>query len=184
MVIELRQTANAPGRPIAAFLAEMEAELRRLQPKHVVLDMRINGGGDLNTTRNFMKALPTLVPGRIFVLTSPYTFSAAISSVGYLEQAAPERVTIVGEPVGDRLEFWAEGRGATLPNSGIGVSRATERHDYINGCREYTDCHGPVVRNPISVKTLAPDIAAPWTIEVYRAGRDPAMQAVAAALKP
>jgi hypothetical protein len=39
-----------------------------------------------------------------------------------------------------------------------------------------------VVRNPISVPSLAPEIAAPWTIEAYRAGRDPAMEAVAAAL--
>ncbi|MGQ0649677.1 MAG: hypothetical protein ACT4P7_19155 [Gemmatimonadaceae bacterium] len=183
MVIELRQTANAPGQRIADFLAQVEAELRRRQPMNVVLDMRINGGGDLNTTRDFMKALPTLIPGRVFVLTSPYTFSAAISSIGYLEQAAPDRVTIVGEPVGDRLEFWAEGGPGTLPNSGIVIGRATERHDYANGCRRYTDCHGPVVRNPISVRTLAPDIAAPWTIEAYRVGRDPGMEAVAGALR-
>ena len=182
LVIELRQTASAPGRPIAAFLAEVEAELRRRRPAHLVLDMRINGGGDLNTTRDFMKALPTLVPGRVFVLTSPYTFSAAISSIGYLEQAAPERVTIVGEQLGDRLEFWAEGGPGTLPNSRMVIGRATERHDYANGCRGYTDCHGPVVRNPISVRSLAPDIAAPWTIQTYRAGRDPAMDVVAAAL--
>jgi hypothetical protein len=32
--------------------------------------------------------LPTLVKGRIFVLTSPWTFSAAISTLGYLKQAA------------------------------------------------------------------------------------------------
>jgi hypothetical protein len=46
-----------------------------------------------------------------------------------------------------------------------------------------TDCHGSVVRNPISVPTLAPDIQAPWTIDAYRTGHDPAMDAVAAALR-
>jgi hypothetical protein len=145
--------------------------------------MRVNGGGNLNTARDFMKRLPELVPGRIFALTSPWTFSAAISSIGYLEQAAPGRVTIVGEEIGDRLEFWAEGRPTTLPHSGVVISLATERHDYVNGCRAYTDCHGPVVQNSIAVPSLGPDIVAPWTIEAYRAGRDPGMQAIVAALR-
>jgi hypothetical protein len=92
-------------------------------------------------------------------------------------------VTIVGEMVGDRLEFWAEGGPVTLRQTGILIGRSLERHDYASGCRAYSDCHRSVVDHPISVKTLAPDIAAPWTIETYRAGRDPAMEAVAAALR-
>jgi hypothetical protein len=143
----------------------------------------MNGGGDLNTTRDFMESLPSLVPGRIFALTSPWTFSAAISSIGYLEQTAPDRVTIVGEGVGDRLNFFSEGDIVTLPNSQAMLLNATERHDYQTGCRGFSDCHGPVRRNPISTPTLAPDIAAPWTIDAYRAGRDPAMEAVATALR-
>jgi hypothetical protein len=161
----------------------MDSMLLARKPVNVVLDMRMNGGGDLNTTRSFVQALPTRVSGRVFALTSPYTFSAAISTVGYLKQAAPARVTIVGEMVGDRLEFWAEGRPATLPASGLLIGRATERHDYATGCKPYTDCHGNVVRNPISVKTLAPDILAPWTMADYRAGRDPGMAAIVAALR-
>ena len=130
-----------------------------------------------------MQSLPALVPGRIFVLTSPWTFSAAISSIGYLKQAVPDRVTIIGEEVGDRLVFWSEGRPLTLERSGIVISRATERHDYATGCKPYKDCHGNVVRHPISVRSLEPDTAAPWTIDVYRAGRDPAMAAVERLLK-
>jgi hypothetical protein len=144
--------------------------------------MRANGGGDLNTTRDFMQALPGLVPGRIFALTSPWTFSAAISSVGYLKQAAGARLTIVGEMVGDRLEFWAEGGPVFLPATGASANVSTERHDYRTGCRPYRDCHGSVVRHPISVASLAPDIDAPLTFAAYVAGRDPAMEAVAAAL--
>jgi hypothetical protein len=149
----------------------------------VVLDMRFNGGGNLTTARDFMKRLPALVTGRIFVLTSPVTFSAAISSIGYLKQAAPDRVTIVGEGVGDRLVFFAEGSRVTLPNSGTMISFSTQRHDYNTGCRPYSDCHPPVVANPIAVPSLAPDVAAPWTIDAYRVGRDPGMEAVAAELR-
>jgi hypothetical protein len=183
MVVELRQNRSTPGYDIADFQELMQRELRARKPRHLVLDMRMNGGGDLTTTRAFMQGLPTLVPGTIVVLTSPWTFSAAISSIGYLEQAAPDRVIIAGEEVGDRLEFWSEGRPATLARSGIVISRATERHDYATGCKPYKDCHGNVVRHPISVRTLEPDVAAPWTIDAYRAGRDPAMEAVARILK-
>jgi hypothetical protein len=179
VIVELRQNNNAPGLPIRSFLDSARAVISRVKPAHIVLDMRFNGGGDLNTTRDFVQALPTLVPGRVFALTSPYTFSAAISSVGYLKQSAPDRVTIVGEEVGDRLEMWAEGRPTELANSLIMVGTATERHDYVNGCRAYRDCHGAVVRDPISVPTLAPEVPAPWTREAYLAGRDPGMDAVA-----
>jgi hypothetical protein len=183
LVMQMRRVSDAPGHPIAAFLAEVTQRIQTEHPENIVIDMRFNGGGNLQTTRDFMQGLPSLVPGRIFVLTSPWTFSAAISSVGYLKQAAPARVTIVGEDVGDRLNFFAEGGPVFLPNSGVGVSIATQRHDYQTGCVGFSDCHGPVVRYPIAVPTLAPAIAAPWTIEAYAVGRDPGLEAVAVALR-
>ena len=54
---------------------------------------------------------------------------------------------------------------------------ATERHDYANGCRAYTDCHKAVVDHPIAVASLEPSVKAPWTLEAYIAGRDPGMEA-------
>jgi hypothetical protein len=183
LVLELRQNSDAPGMPIQSFLKDAADRIKASRPRNLVLDMRLNGGGDLNTTRDFVESLPGKIPGRIFVLTSPWTFSAAISTVGYLKQAAPGRVTIVGEPVGDRLNFFAEGGIVTLPRSGAVMLIATERHDYAGGCRGYDDCHGPVVRHPIAVQDLNPAIKAPWTIEAYRAGRDPGMEAIATALK-
>ena len=182
LVVEFRSNVGNQAHSIQTFLAEARAQIDALHPRNIVIDERFNGGGDLNTTRDFLQALPTLVPGRIFVLTSPATFSAAISSTGYLKQAAPDRVSIVGEMVGDRPMFFAEGRPVVLPNSHAMILFATERHDYQKGCRDYSDCHGNVVRHPIAVPTLAPDISAPWTIEAYLAGRDPGMEAVAAAL--
>lgn len=182
LVIELRQVTDAPGHPIGEFLAATEQELREHPVHNVVVDLRMNGGGNLQTARDFAARLPALVPGRIFVLTSPWTFSAAISTTGYIKQAAPDRVTIVGEEVGDRMMFWAEGAPIVLPQTGILIGVGRERHDYAGGCRQYDDCHGPVARVPIALPTLAPELPAPWTIDAYRAGRDPAMEAVAKAL--
>jgi hypothetical protein len=183
LMIDFRVNVDAAGRAIADFLAQVTEAIRSAHPRHLVLDMRLNGGGNLQTTRGFMKSLPTLVPGTVFVLTSPWTFSAAISSVGYVKQAAPARVTIVGEEAGDRLMFFAEGRPFMLSHSGAMILYASQRHDYHTGCRGYPDCHAAVAQYPIAVETLKPEIAAPWTIEAYRSGRDPAMEAVAAAVK-
>ena len=183
IVIELRQNNDAETESIADALARFDAAITQHHPRNVVLDMRLNSGGDLNTTRDFVQSLPARIPGRIFVLTSPWTFSAAISTTAYLKQAAPERVTIVGEHVGDRLQFFAEGGPEALPNSHLMILAARERHDYVTGCEGFTDCHGNVVRNPIRVPNLDIQIAAPWTIEAYAAGRDPGMEAVVAALR-
>jgi hypothetical protein len=181
-VFQMRQNYDAPGQTMAAVLDSVRAEVAAAGPQHFVLDMRFNGGGDLNLTRRFMQELPGLVPGRIFVLTSPRTFSAGISSVGYLVQAAPDRVTIVGEPAGDRLVFFAESRVRDLPGTGTGVLFSRERHDYEGGCAAFTDCHGPVRRNPIRVRSLDPQVQVPWTLAAFRAGFDPAMDAVHAQL--
>lgn len=182
LVIDMRQTYSSEGAKLPAFFDAVRAAVQQAKPKHLVLDLRLNGGGDLTQVRDFAESLPTLVPGSVFVLTSAATFSAAISISGYLKQAAPARVRIVGEAVGDRLEFFAEGWPVTLANSGEVVLPATERHDYRGGCQRFTDCHVPVVLRPIAVDSLAPDIAAPWTLDAYRRGTDPAMEAVAAAL--
>ena len=182
-IVQLRSNVDAGDQSIQQFLDSALRAIRRAKPENIILDMRTNGGGDLNNTRDFAQALPALASKRVFVLTSPWTFSAAISTVGYLKQAGGNRVTIVGEMVGDRLEFWAEGRLLRLNYSSAAMSYSTQRHDYRTGCRPYKDCHGSVVRHPISVASLAPDIDAPLTIEAYIAGRDPGMEAIGKAIR-
>lgn len=183
LVLDMRVASDSPGEPLVAYFDAVRAAAAAHKPRHLVLDLRFNGGGDLTRTRDFAEELPRLVPGRLFVLTSPWTFSAAISTAGYLKQAAPLRVTVVGEAVGDRLEFFAEGRAFTLKNSREVLRPAPERHDYLDGCRRHADCHPPVAKRPIAVVTLAPDIPAPLTFDDYRAGTDPAMAAIAQALR-
>jgi hypothetical protein len=159
--------------------------------------MRFNGGGNLMLTRDFMRQWPALVSGRFFVLTSRRTLSAAIASIAYLKQAGAQRVVIIGEPVGDRLMFFSDGRAIQLPHSGRFFLTATARMDYRDGCRKYDDCFQGVAqpgrptaplpagiastdRMPISIDTLEPDVLAPWTIESWLKGTDPMMQAVTA----
>lgn len=153
------------------------------RPQHLIFDLRQNGAGDLTRARDLAASLPQRVRGQVFVLTRPWTFSAAISLAAYTKQAAPGRVVIVGDAVGDRLELFAEGRAVTLAYSGEMLLMATERHDDREGCRRCDDCHGPVRERPISVPTLDPAIVVRWTFAAWQAGRDPAMAAVEAALR-
>jgi hypothetical protein len=87
-------------------------------------------------------------------------------------------VRIVGEPVGDRLEFWAEGGVRELPGVGAKLLMATERHNYRSGCPE-ADCHAPIRDHPIRISSLEPDLPAPMRFSDFIAGRDPAMEAIA-----
>ena len=126
-----------------------------------------------------MQDLPNLTArgGRVYALTSGRTFSAGISSLGYLKQSGGDRVSIVGAPVGDRLEFWAETDTIDLPQTGATILYATERHDYITGCPE-PDCHASIRNHPIRVRSLAPDVAVATTGRDVMSGKDPLMEAV------
>ncbi|HEV7661182.1 MAG TPA: hypothetical protein VGO55_15185 [Allosphingosinicella sp.] len=173
--IQLKATG---GLHIDDFLTSTLAELRARRPRNIIVDLRFNMGGNLNITRAFMQALPGLVEGgRVYAITSGRTFSAAISSLGYLRQAAGDRLVIVGEPIGDRLEFWAEGDIMRLPGLDALLLYATERHNYMTGCPE-ADCHASIRDHPIRVTGLQPDIPAPLRYADFRAGRDPAMDAI------
>jgi hypothetical protein len=182
VVVELRQNVDAGEQKLTPFLTMMLDTLKARAPRVIVLDMRFNSGGNLQITRDFAESLPKIASERVFVITSPYTFSAAISTVGYLKQAAPDKVTIVGEGLGDRLNFFAEGRPFDLPGTGVGFGVTTQRHDYETGCTGYKDCHLAVALRPIRVKSLEPEIMAPWTIGALMAKKDPSMEAIAARL--
>jgi hypothetical protein len=197
VVIQLRMNVDADTRKIADFLEEAEADRVRLQRQNVVLDMRFNGGGNYMLTRDFMASWPARLPppGRFFVLSSRLTMSAAIASIAYLKQAGGERVVLVGEQPGDRLMFFSEGRPIQLPNTGLFFRPTTARNDFHDGCRQYDDCFAPIAqpghpaiappalglvieRKPIAVKSLDPDIVAPWTAGSWTSGTDPAMDAI------
>lgn len=178
--IQFRANTDFTGtQNINAFIDAVLGQLRDLKPRFIVLDQRFNFGGDLNVTRELMQKLPDFLAadGKLFAITSGKTFSAGISSLGYVKQAAPERVTIVGEPVGDELEFWAEGDIRVLPDSGVTFLIATERHNYQTGCPE-VDCHGAIKRHPIEVDSLQPDIPTPLSYRQFQQGIDPAMIAI------
>ena len=117
LYVQFRAHYGTEEEPIEEFLKFASAKIAEEKPEHLVLDLRFDGGGDISKTIAFFNGLAAAVPGRIYVIVSRLTFSAGIVAAALVEQSAPERVQIVGEPVGDRLRFWSEGRAVCLPES-------------------------------------------------------------------
>ena len=175
--VQFKSNTDEGGQSIRDFVSSTERRLRQVQPCNVILDLRFDGGGNYVKTYGFARDLPKLVPpaGKIIVLTGPATFSAGISTAAFVKHAGQERVLIVGEPVGDRLQFFSEGGRACLPNSRLCVAYETGKHDYQHACTDWNVCFWPNYFFQFRVKSLDPDEVVPWSFEDWRAGGDPVL---------
>ena len=175
-VVRLQSIADSDGQSIGPFLASTEAAFRANPPCAVIVDLRGDGGGDYTNTWHFAHALPRLLApgGHIFVLTDSLTFSAAITTAAFIKEAGGDRVTIIGEPIGDRLSFFSEGGKACLPNLKVCVYYQTGKHDYERPCNDWHECYWLNWFYPVRVKSLQPDIVVPLKFDDWNAGRDAA----------
>ena len=166
--------------PFQKFADSLVAFVRAHDVKDVVIDLRLNGGGNLDVAKPFMKSLAEESSinraGHLFVITGTCTFSAAIYHSAQLRQYT--RATFVGEPVGDRLDFWAEGGEIVLPRSAAAINYSNGFHRYSG--RDYPE--NKPYYEALKVASLDPDIPAPLTSTDYFARRDPALAAIAARL--
>lgn len=186
-VLRLQSIGDVGNQPIAPFLAKTEAALRANPPCAVILDLRGDGGGDYTNTWHFSHALPTLLApgGRIVVLTNSQTFSAAITTAAFVKDAGGDRVTIIGEPVGDRLSFFSEGNRACLPNLKVCAYPQTAKHDYQHPCDNWHECFWLNWFYPVRVESLQPDVVVPLRFEDWNTGHDAAYEtALRLALQP
>lgn len=175
--VQLKSNVDQGGQSIKEFLSAAEQDLRRAQPCNVIFDLRYDGGGDYMNTHRFARELPRLVPpaGRVIMLTGPATFSAGISTAVFVKHAGQERVVIVGEPVGDRLQFYSEGEQACLPHQPLCVAYQTGKHDYQHPCDDWTVCFWLNYFFELRVKSLDPDEVVPLRFKDWRAGVDPVL---------
>ena len=180
--VRLQSIADADGQKIRPFLQSAQAALEKSRPCAIVLDLRGNGGGDYTNTWGFTHALPHLTRGRIYILTDPQTFSAAITTAGFTMNAARDRVTIVGEPVGDRLAFYSEGQRGCLPNSGVCVAFQLARHDYARPCLGW-NCFWVDWLFPVRVRTFQPQVLIPRRFSDWNTGHDAAYEWCVSAIK-
>lgn len=148
------------------FIGRLGAWVRANEFERCVIDVRKNDGGDGDVSlrlANLAIGNDRLDrPGRLFVLTSRKTFSAAVMFLSLME--CQTSAVIVGEPTGQGPFFSAQPGPVTLPHSGIEINVSR----YHNRCALIDDG-----RNSIE-----PDVAVAYTYQDYLAGRDPMMKAV------
>ena len=162
------------GRPFANFAARLLADIDARHPAAVIVDLRLNGGGNFFVANDLMDQLRTRQ--RLFVITSTATYSAAITHAAQLRENRD--AVFVGAQPGDDLLFWAEGADLELPNSHLAAH-------YSNGVHCYTKaapCPEATPFKALDSSSLEPQIALEPTFAEYASGRDTALEAVFATL--
>jgi len=180
--VQLRSNDDEPGHPLGAFVERVRSEIAARKPSAIVLDLRLDQGGNFTKTASLMKDLVTLAPSirHVYVLTSAWTFSAGNVSLALLKTHGAGKVTVIGEPVGDRVRIYAEGGTLTLPNSKIAMGFATGLHDYRHSCAGEPDCFWIMRFFPTQVESFAPDVPVAYRYEDYAQRRDPLLDAALA----
>jgi C-terminal processing protease CtpA/Prc len=143
----------------------IRAAMRERPVDRILLDLRVNGGGEAGGYRELLRFLAS-AGVRLEVLIGRLTFSAGTSLVVLLQRQVPG-VELVGEPTGGAPNLWADPETVTLPSSRLNVLVASR----------YFGIGGPDDER----LAVGPDLAVPFTAEDYFAGRDPVLEAALAA---
>ena len=178
MLIQFKSNDDVGNSSIKDFEAATKADMQATKPCQLIFDNRFNAGGNLTKTIFFAKDLPDLIApsGHIYLLTSGMTFSAGITTTALIKHAGGDRVTILGEPVGDRLAFFAEGGRGCLPNYHLCMHYETGKHDYGHSCADWDNCFWLNWLLPLRVKTFQPEETIRMSFEDWRQGRDPVFE--------
>lgn len=152
--------------PIAnAFVRRVQTAARKPKVRRVIVDLRLNGGGNNTTYGTLLAALrdPSINRrGRLFVLIGRATFSAAANFAADVDRST--KAIFVGEPTGGGVKIYGDAVPFLLPKSGIEARVAARYWDFGKGPRD---------------RRLAvnPDRKVNVTVADFLAGRDPVLAA-------
>jgi len=140
-----------------------KAFVRTKQPDKLVLDLRLNGGGDYKEGLQYLvdpiRAMPEINrKGHLFVLVGATTFSAAMSNAAQFRTAT--RAILAGQTIGERPNSYQEPNEEPLPNSRLLLRYSTRYYEFAPG----------------GVNELVPDKQIVPTWSEVAAGRDPVLE--------
>jgi len=170
LYVQYNQVQDEPkGEPISAYFPRLFGEADKRRVERVIIDVRLNGGGNNELNRPIWHALLKSDrlnhKGRLWVAIGPQTFSAAMNFVDDMELNT--NATFVGEPTGETPNMWGDPVRLKLPNSGIVVQTSTL----------WWQMEDPRDRRPFR----APDIPAEMSFADYANNVDPVLSAIFAA---
>ena len=146
----------------SSFADSLLKRARKPKVRRVVLDIRVNGGGDNTAYRPLLDALRSRLvnrPGRLILLTGRVTFSAAGNLAAEVD--ASTRARIVGEPPGGSPHNYGDRVEVDLPTLGWTVHVPPQ---YVR-----------VLRQDDQRAALEPDVPVQITAADHFAGRDPVL---------
>jgi hypothetical protein len=153
--------ADVQGQTLAQFGSKIRARAEATNPRAVVLDLRLNQGGNGYLAHGFVRELIKTEDAdtRLFVLTWRGTFSASQFILDDLDRLS--EAVFVGEPASSKPTSYGDAYRVAMPNSRIDVRSSI----YLWRQGQNLDPWTWV------------DVAAPLTFAAYAAGRDPALEA-------
>ncbi|MFL6254496.1 MAG: tetratricopeptide repeat protein [Pyrinomonadaceae bacterium] len=165
--VQINEVNDKADESLAVFSKRLLAFVEANEVEKLVLDLRLNRGGNGSLLRPLVVGLiksKVNRPGHLFVLMGRSTWSAAQFLLNRLEKYTD--VLFVGEPSGSKGNDYGDSRRITLPNSQLTVRVS------IYYWQEWE----PWDARPWT----APHVTAELSSEDYRAGLDPALKAVLA----
>lgn len=176
LYLQLRSHFDAGDETLAHFEQRVDAAIAAQHPRHLIVDLRFDTGGNTDLTRDWQRTLPGRIPGRIYVLVGPYTFSAGIVAAAAFRHDAPARARLVGDDVGDRPRWWSEGHDVCAAQSKYCLHLTNGLWDLTHGCAGDPHCYGD--KYDARVPSLRPEVYAPLTAQAFLQGADPAIALV------
>ena len=118
------QVRDKPGQTVRAFSREHFEFIDSHEVEALVLDIRLNNGGNNFLNKAFIHELirnkKVNKRGKLFTIIGRRTFSAAMNLASDLENHS--EALFVGEPTASRPNFYGEEAGFVLPYSGLAGS--------------------------------------------------------------
>jgi hypothetical protein len=155
---------NAVSAPSPAMLRRIRRLALAAGTRRVIVDVRLNGGGD-NTTYgplvDLFASKQVNRRGKLLLLTGRATFSAAANFAAELDRDT--RAVVVGEPTGGGVETYGDTVPVVLPSLGWYVYVASRYHERKRGPNDHR-------------LAVAPDVRVELTSAQYFAGRDPVLE--------
>jgi len=163
LYVQQNQVRHAPDETQDQFYARVQQALDDNDVEKLVLDLRLNGGGN-----NYLNkpALTTMVRAdphvQTFTILGRRTFSACQNLVNELSRWTG--TVFVGEPTSERVNFYGDVKTTELPHSGLRVHASWLWWQNLDP-RDTRDA-------------LYPDLATDLSSTDYATNRDPSMAAI------
>ncbi|TMJ12050.1 MAG: tetratricopeptide repeat protein [Alphaproteobacteria bacterium] len=160
---QLNEVTGVKDESLADFGRKIRKEAERTNPEKIVVDLRLNFGGNWDLRSGYISELIKAEDDdtHLFVLSARGSFSATEAILVDLRRLS--KAVFLGEPASSKPNHYGDGYRSRLPNSQIAIQTS-------------------IYWNQLSGQSTLPwtgvHVAVPYSFADYAAGRDPVLEAV------